>query len=49
MDYYKVVSDKGAIACITPIKKVAQDVLSLFPSNYRIVVIKGDVSLLHNL
>ena len=49
MNYYKVVSPKGAVACVTPVKGVAKDVLKMFPKDYKIEVIKGDIYLLRNL
>lgn len=49
MDYYKVVSPRGGVVCVTHIKGVAKDVLKSFPSNYKIEVIKGDIYLLDNL
>lgn len=50
MDYYKVVSPRGGVVCITYIKGLAENVLKMFPSNYKIEVIKGgDICLLENL
>lgn len=51
MDYYKVVSPRGGVVCITPLRLVAQDVLKMFPKNkgYKIEVIKGNVYLLEDL
>lgn len=49
MDYYKVVSPRGGVVCVTHIKGVAKDVLKMFPSNYKIEVIKGNIYLLDDL
>lgn len=49
MDYYKVVSPRGGVVCVTHIKGVAQDVLKQFPSSYKIEVIQGNVYLLEDL
>ena len=47
MNYYKVVSPRGGVVCITHIKGLAENVLKMFPSNYKIEVIKGDICLLY--
>ena len=49
MDYYKVVSPRGGVVCVTHIENVAQRVLKMFPSNYKIEVIKGNIYLLDDL
>lgn len=49
MNYYKVVSPRGGVVCVTLLKSVAKDVLKSFPSDYKIEVIKGDIYLLNNL
>ena len=52
MDYYKVISKRGSVVCITPIKFVAQQVLqTMFPKGkgYKIEVVKGDIYLLDDL
>ena len=49
MDYYKVVSPRGGVVCVTHIKGVAQKVLEMFPSNYKIEVMKGHIYLLDDL
>ena len=42
MNYYKVVSPRGGVVCVTHIENVAQRVLKMFPSNYNIEFIKGE-------
>ena len=52
MDYYKVISERGSVVCITPVKFVAQQVLqTMVPRDkgYKIEVVKGDIYLLDNL
>ena len=49
MNYYKVVSPRGGVVCVTHIENVAQRVLKMFPSNYKIEVIKGNIYLLDDL
>lgn len=46
MNYYKVVSPRGGVVCVTHIENVAQRVLKMFPSNYKIEVIKRNIYLL---
>ena len=51
MNYYKVTNtDKNYVVLVTPIKKVAQDVVRKYESlNLEIEVVKGDIYLLHSL
>lgn len=49
MDYYKVTSE-NYVVLVTPIKKVAQDIVKKYDSmDLKIEVIKGDIYLLRNL
>ena len=50
MNYYKVANNKNYVVLVTPIKKVAQDVVRKYESlNLEIEVVKGDIYLLHSL
>ena len=49
MDYYKV-TNENYVVLVTPIKKVAQDIVKKYDSlDLKIEVIKGDIYLLRNL